>query len=72
MSKEITSQQAARILHISRITVWRHVRDGLLQGRQWGPKRNCRIGVDALRRYAAEQNLRINERALAETLAGGE
>lgn len=58
---EVTSTQAAAIIHTSHMTIHRRVDDGTLPGRRQGLDRQIRVEIDDLRQFAAKFGYRFNE-----------
>lgn len=58
---EVSAPEAAEIVGVSRITIWKDVRDGRLPAQTVHRRRYLRISLDDLRRYAKENNRRFSE-----------
>jgi hypothetical protein len=65
---EVSSSQAARIIRMSDDTVRRHVRMGLLPARRQGPRKDAKIEIEELRRFAQKYNYQFDE-ALAQSFS---
>jgi hypothetical protein len=58
---EVTAPQAAEILDISHVTIFRRVEDGSLPARREGLRGLIMIDVEELRRFAAQYGYRVND-----------
>lgn len=72
---ELSAEQAARIIGVSRPTIHVYVKRGLLPARRQGLRRAVRINIDDLRFFAEGYGYNIDEeivRRLADTTGQGE
>ena len=58
---EISSSQAGNVLGISLMTIHRRVEDGSLPARREGVRRDIKIDLDDLRRFATAFGYRFDE-----------
>jgi hypothetical protein len=64
--EEISAINAGEIIGVTRMTIHNYVRKGLLPARRFGLKRNLRIKVDDLRRFAQKYGYKFDEEKLRE------
>lgn len=58
---EVTAPQAADIVNVARMTIYRHVTAGVLPARRVGLSRDIMVDIDDLRRYADKLGYRFDE-----------
>lgn len=60
----LSTDQAARVINVSHMTIYRSVKNGELLAQRVGKHRSIRITIDDLREYARKYNYSINEQLL--------
>lgn len=60
----LSTAQAAKVINVSHMTIYRSVKSGELLAQRVGKHRSIRITIDDLREYARKYNYIINEQLL--------
>ncbi len=63
---EISSEEAARLIGMSRQSIRAHVENGRLAARRVGPRRVVKIELEDLRQFAEKYQYRLNETLAAQ------
>lgn len=63
---EISSEDAAKLIGITRQTIRAHVENGRLAARRVGPRRVVKIELEDLRQFAEKYQYRLDETLAAE------